>query len=239
MSQADPAQLLEWDSAFWGTAIGRVSGDVLTDERRAEIDDWARERSVECLYFLARADDPRTLALAGEAGFDLVDVRLELGRLVGEEPQPSTVRAHRAGDLPRLRAIARTSYDSTRFFADPRFPDERCRDLYETWIDESCNGWADIVLVSERNGDAVGYVTCHLDESRTASIGLIGVASESRGRGLGGELVSAALRWSSDQRAVEMSVVTQGANLPAQRLFQRCGFRTSSVGLWFHKWYSG
>ena len=31
--------------------------------------------------------------------------------------------------------------------------------------------------------------------------------------------------------------MTQGGNLPAQRLFQKQGGVSKSVGLWFHKWY--
>jgi hypothetical protein len=31
-------------------------------------------------------------------------------------------------------------------------------------------------------------------------------------------------------------VVTQARNVPAQRLYQKCGFITRSVELWFHRW---
>ena len=34
-----------------------------------------------------------------------------------------------------------------------------------------------------------------------------------------------------------MKVVTQGRNIAGQRLYQRCGFLTRSVELWYHKWY--
>jgi len=32
-------------------------------------------------------------------------------------------------------------------------------------------------------------------------------------------------------------VVTQGRNLAAQRLYQRNGFVTASLQLWYHRWF--
>jgi ribosomal protein S18 acetylase RimI-like enzyme len=93
------------------------------------------------------------------------------------------------------------------------------------------------VFVAEIDGDATGYVTCHLDRaSNQGSIGLIAVSGQTREKGLGRELVLTALGWCCRHGSSEVSVVTQGANVAAQRLFQRCGFRTYSMGLWFHRW---
>ncbi len=44
-------------------------------------------------------------------------------------------------------------------------------------------------------------------------------------------------RWLSDLDFDRVNVVTQGKNIPAQRAYQRCGFITRSVELWFHKWF--
>jgi dTDP-4-amino-4,6-dideoxy-D-galactose acyltransferase len=63
------------------------------------------------------------------------------------------------------------------------------------------------------------------------------MAEDARGGGLGRELVRAALTRIAESGAREASVVTQGANVAAQRLFQACGFRTASTKLWFHRWY--
>jgi dTDP-4-amino-4,6-dideoxy-D-galactose acyltransferase len=56
--------------------------------------------------------------------------------------------------------------------------------------------------------------------------------------GVGRALVVNAIRWFSGQGVDSVSVVTQGRNVRAQRLYQRCGFTTRSVELWFHRWFS-
>jgi dTDP-4-amino-4,6-dideoxy-D-galactose acyltransferase len=239
--RAEPGRILDWDSAFWAITVARVAAESLTPGRWVEIDAWARDGLVECLYFLAPADDHESVAVAQAAGFRFVDLRLELSRRRAAVEPGTHVRAYRSADLDALRTIARTSHEITRFYADPRFPRTRCADLYDTWIYRSCEeGWADAVLVAALDGDAAGYVTCHLDESSgRGSIGLIAVSAAARGKGLGRELVDGALAWMDDRGCRDASVVTQGANVAAQRLFQMCGFRTSSAALWFHRWYDG
>jgi dTDP-4-amino-4,6-dideoxy-D-galactose acyltransferase len=235
---APPAHLLEWDSTFWGVTVGRVAGETLTVDGWAAVDAWARARNVDSLYFLASSDDPQTTRIAQDAGFLLVDVRVELTQPSRPVDVARRVRPFDPGDLPTLRSIARMSHENTRFYADPHFPRERCSDLYDTWIVRSCEGWADAVLVAEVEGRAAGYVTCHLDAaSRRGSIGLIAAAAHVRSKGLGRELVIGALHWCRAQDMTEVSVVTQGSNVRAQRTFQACGFRTSATGLWFHRWY--
>jgi dTDP-4-amino-4,6-dideoxy-D-galactose acyltransferase len=211
----------------------------MTVELAVAVDAWAAENTASCVYFLARADDQETVDAAQQAHFRFVDVRLQLDQGLSAVERTPRVRPYDSRDLEPLRAIARTSHEITRFYADPHFPRARCSELYDTWIVRSCEeGFADGVLVTEVDGHAAGYVTCNLDEdARSGSIGLIAVAASERGAGLGDELVRAALSWMGERGAVEASVVTQGANVAAQRMFQRAGFRTSSVNLWFHRWY--
>ena len=146
------------------------------------------------------------------------------------------VRQHREADVETLRRIARTSHTDTRFYADPRFPRERCDDLYETWIRRSCEGWADVVLVAERDGGPVGYMTVHRRDG-FGNLGLLGVDEAWRRHGVGETLARGALAWCADNGLARSMLFTQARNVGSQRLFQRLGFRTSAVDLWFHKWF--
>jgi GNAT superfamily N-acetyltransferase len=228
-----PGELLEWDTEFWGRTIGRVRGGRLDETRLADVDQWARANDVECLYFLADADDPASAHVAEHGGFGLMDVRVELERPAARAELPEGLREATPADRERLRAIAASSHGATRFYADPRFPDERCDDLYDTWITRSLDGWAAGVLVAEPGG----YVSCHLD-GETGSIGLIAVEEGARGGGVGVSLSLGAVAWCAARGAERMTVVTQGRNVPALRTFGRAGFLVSTVGLWFHKWYA-
>jgi dTDP-4-amino-4,6-dideoxy-D-galactose acyltransferase len=228
-------QFLEWDSAFFGVPTGRVVGDTLTAERVGRIDGWCAGRGVKWLYFLARADDAGTVRVAEAARFGLVDVRLTFARDLtrGEVPGRSPlVRPFELGDLPAVRRIGRVSYTDSRFYYDGRVPREKCDELFETWSAKACTKGYES-LVAEQDGEVVGYVA----GDAVGNIELIGVAEAARGKGVGRALVESAVAWAAGDGWAEMTVVTQGRNVAAQRLYQRCGFVTKSVGLYYHKWY--
>lgn len=230
----DPAELLDWDTEFWGKRIGRVRGSTL--DRAASIDAWADAHDIDALFFLADAEDPRAAHAAERAGWQMMDIRVELERPADRAPLAEVIREARPDDGAKLVAIASKSHGVTRFYADPKFPDERCDQLYETWIANSLAGWAAGVLVADGDNGPAGYVSCHLDEG-TGSIGLIAVDADARRAGLGVALAGSAVAWCAERGAERMTVVTQARNLPALRTFERVGFLVSSVGLWFHKWY--
>jgi len=153
-----------------------------------------------------------------------------------EEGAPN-VREFRPSDRGALCALARVSHTDTRFFFDGGFEAERCHALYQTWIEKSSNGYADAVWVAETERGPSGYVSCHLSAEGTGRIGLLAVHSEERGRGLARQLVSRALEYFGCKGMTSASVVTQGRNIAAQRLYQRCGFVTDSIQLWYHRWF--
>lgn len=235
---------LDWDSRFFGRRIARLNGPRLDQTRQddplKDALDWCAAERVDCLYLLAESDDAATVELARRHGFALTDVRITFERTWREQASPASfIRPAQPQDLPALKAIARASHTDTRFYYDSHFPRDLCDALYETWIENSCNGFAQAVLVAEHNQTACGYVTCHLHNdgpTHEAQLGLIAVAEAQRGRGFGKALTHAFIHWAAQQGAARMTVVTQGRNIAAQRLYQQHGFLTQSLQLWFHYW---
>jgi len=233
---------LEWDSSFFGYNIALVNAERLTDATAAEVRNWCHENRIDCLYFLADASDPATVRVAEDNGFRFLDVRLTLGTTIGEIPSSrlpgGTIRFGKPADANVLRSIASQSHRDSRFYYDPYFSRSQCDALYQTWIEKSLNGYAEAVLVAEYNDELVGYLSCHTHSPGKGEIGLFAVRSKAQGKGLGHGLVSESLRWFSANGRSQVTVVTQGRNVPSQRVYQRCGFQTKLVQLWYHAWFS-
>lgn len=241
---AELCQYLEWDSNFFKNRIGAIRVNRLSSDEMETVVEWCKAEKIDCLYLAVEAHDNETVRLAEDHQFRFVDIRLTLdcnlastiSSLSGESNVP--FRQAVPTDIPALKAIARVVHTDTRFFHDPQFPHSLCEALYETWIEKSCTGYADVVFTPVIDSQPVGYISCHLPTTNAdAKIGLVGIAPDAQGFGLGGELIAHALAYFNEQQVPYVTVVTQGRNTRAQRLYQRFGFLTKSVHLWYHKWF--
>lgn len=230
---------LDWDSRFFGVSIARAVPSRVDRVTRDAILDWCRAEDIDCLYFLAD-EDAETMRVLEDAAFSRVDdrVTLELQPIPPVAPRQADTRTACQSDIAALRNIAAVSHYDTRFYNDRHFDRERCDELYRVWIEKSCQGWADHVEVVERNGHAIGYLTVHLHEPDSASVGLVGVEPAYRRHGIGVHLMDGALAWLSGQSVTRVRTATQGRNLASQGFFQKAGFRLTGRAIWYHRWFS-
>lgn len=135
-----------------------------------------------------------------------------------------------------LEEIAAASHRGGRFERDPGFGVERAVELYRTWIRKSVMGGNEHVIVAEADGKAAGYSVCKMSANDNV-IWLVAVDERARGKGIGTDLVHAALDFFAAQGKPVVRVVTQAENVAAQRLYQRCGFVTRSCTFTYHKWF--
>ncbi len=233
MSLVEP---LEWDSSFFGFAIGKVRGDIAASEVGLAVQE-ADARKLRCTYLLVAGGDDQLLARAQEHGFLVRDIRVELERPVAGHPASlaADMRLGRLDDLPELEAIARGQFRGTRFFTDSGFPPDRSAELYVEWLRKGLAGEPGWTALVADNG--CGFVVCQLDSSSSVGvIGLLGVASDVTGRGVGSALITGAGSLFTGGSLLTARVVTQGHNVAAQRLYQAHGYRTSKMHLWLHRW---
>lgn len=231
----------EWETSFFGVKTARVLPSRVTSVDIQSILEECRLSSVQVVHYLADADDDNSVLAAEQAGFHLVDVRITLEWNVTSIPSNQTnnctIRDFLAKDVPVLQEIARSSYSQTRFYYDRHYSKERCDELYATWIAKTCQEESGRVIVSERDGAIVGFVTCVTEpDILEGKIGLVGVRRDAQGKAVGRTLVTEAQRWFAAAGMRRVTVVTQIRNISAQRLYQRCGFVTCGIGFWYHKW---
>ena len=234
---------LPWDSTFFGFPVARVGAGTMDGPQCHEAIEWCLAEGVRLLYFLAD-NDAVIWALAADSGFRPVDIRVEMEYEPSRPTIPSMART--AGivlreateeDLHDLLPVAATAHTDSRFFADPAVPPEKARELFALWLKRSVrHEIADVVFVAAVEGRPVSYISGSLTNG-LGSIGLVGVHEEARKRGIGLAMVRHLLEWFRQRGAAKITVVTQGRNSGSQRVYQRCGFVTQSVRVWFHRWF--
>jgi dTDP-4-amino-4,6-dideoxy-D-galactose acyltransferase len=233
-------EFLPWDTEFFGFRIGRVKTERMLVHDLSDISDFVTFEKIDCVYFLSDMQCTTTPHIAASGEFYVVDVRVEMeldpNRTKRTKTKKVPIRTATTDDTDALAKIARIAHTDSRFFHDRNFPRERCADFYETWLRKSIDGWANATLVADHQGVPSGYITCHLDPSNIGRIGLIGVDENARGQGLGGALVESAIDWLTKNGVQKITVVTQGRNAVAQRLYQKAGFLTANTKVWHHQW---
>lgn len=217
--------VLDFDTEWFGIKVGRYDDDPLLAHR------WALENEIELLYTLVPMAKVKLADIAIREGSRIVDVRVEFS--APTKLGPWYVRLATDDDLDELSRIARTSFQNTRFYNDVRLPRERVDALYENWLRESYKDGS-IIVAPDEEDNPDGFVTV----DKAGDIGLIAVRDGLRKRGLGFQLVTAALDLSFDEKHKMMNVVTQSGNIGAQRTFQKAGFRSTRTDIWLHRWFS-
>ena len=233
---------LSWDSDFWGFAVGRIDGALLRMGEAENVSDWCNQNEIRCLYFAADGSDAETLQCAYRAGFQFVDVRmnLECDAPVGsvEAPSDLPVRPVAETDLEALKAIARRAHYDSRFFKDLNFDRSKCAKLYETWIERDFESGQVLGFFPKNRAEAGGYLTLARESCEIARLGLIAVEESLRGLGAGRMLLDAAMSAAAELGAKKIRVATQGTNVAALKLYEKAGFRVCDVKIWFHRWLS-
>lgn len=235
---------LPWDTEFFKMNVAQLKVARIDSTTLAAVLDWCEQEQVMCLYYEADINDPTSIHLAESSGFKLVDVRMVLGIDLrydvfndsNDFVEGLIIRPFKKEDITALELIAKEGFKISRYYFDTDFPAGACERLYIVWIRNSCNGFADEVLVAELKGQPVGFLTCKAYEGFGRII-LVGVDPKFRGRSIGSHLVSEAVRWFRNNGLNLIKVVTQARNIGAQRLYQAAGFKTLSVSLFYHKWF--
>lgn len=185
------------------------------------------------------SDDAPAIWAAEQAGLRLMDVAVDLTiKLSRTSLPPSRTRGHvaRAGvpaDIPAMQAMTIGAFGLTRFALDPFFSSAQVDHFYSTWAANLFSGLADMVLVAEIDGQLAGFVSCKLTGDNRGRIPLVATAASFRGRGIGGDLVGAALVWFADAGCDIAYVKTQTANYPAVAVYERAGFTACQSELTF------
>jgi ribosomal protein S18 acetylase RimI-like enzyme len=224
---------VDWDSAFWGREVATARPGAAAPGL-----DAARLASsgFDLVYALCPTGRLAEVREAEDAGFRTVDLRCEVALRTAPCARRAGVRIVPAdsGALVAAADLAGTIHTNTRFANDPGLDRELVAALYRKWIerDAAVPGWE--VLVAADGGEVTGYVTHGPGADGSGTIGLIGVGGGARGRGIGGDLLAAAIAAESAAGRPQLRVVTHGGDAGSMAMYKAAGFTVESLHVWLH-----
>ena len=252
-------RVLPWDSEMFGFRAARidvlaVSGGYSEARENAslllmQVVDAASAAQIRHLVTRIDASSLAQAHALADNGFELIDgiqtfaLDLRCRPSSGEDPAVNT-RLATLADAGPIAEIARTSFVYDRFHNDVSIGAEAADLLHEAWAHNSLTGQAaDALLVAAERPDIIdAFVTIRIDSNsaaalgvRFASIPLVATSQRARGKGAARRATEAALAWCQAKQVDTVEVGTQLSNLPAARLYQSVGFRTTAISLTYRK----
>lgn len=147
-------------------------------------------------------------------------------------------------DMAQCLDIASQSYTLDRFHSDPLISKERADQVHRLWVENSFRKIsADQVWVAEYQQNAHAYYTGSIDKvsqqvfpDTIGHIGLVAAGQAVRGKEVATALCVFALHGFRQMGVRHVEVGTQIANIAAQRIYQKAGFRPVNSFLTFRGW---
>jgi dTDP-4-amino-4,6-dideoxy-D-galactose acyltransferase len=124
----------------------------------------------------------------------------------------------------------------SRFKVDENFKNQEFERLYTKWIENSFDTGKNARVfgyVSEEK--LLGFVTLGV-KNNIPDIGLIAVDEQARGQGIGSKLLQFLYALLLHEQQQELTVTTQGKNLPAMAFYQKNFFEVFSTTYIYHVW---
>lgn len=149
----------------------------------------------------------------------------------------STERYTEQTASPALLHLAYESGNYSRFRADPHLSEQQFQAIYQEWINNSVNHSIakEVLVIRNLENELLGMATLG-EKNNRGDIGLLAVSEKARGQHVGTNLVKSAQHYFLTQQYTHSQVVTQETNIPACRLYEKCGYHKETTEFFFHFW---
>lgn len=138
--------------------------------------------------------------------------------------------------LSDLHELAYESGKYSRFLLDSNFRKDKFQKLYKIWVDNSLTKkFADDVLVMSIDNALAGFIT-YKSESDFAQIGLIAVAPNFQGQGIGRKLLNFVENVLLERNIFELRIPTQLKNEAACSFYKKQGYKVVETTHIMHYW---
>ncbi len=251
-------QFLDWDTKQLGVPTAKINLPAVLPESLIlrEILKNARDQGLKLIYLIISREEKNLINTAKDLGGILVDHKITfLQRHSRDNENPvglpnsldSRFRGNDGGNIEiyneplpcsKLISLAFESGKYSRFRADPNITQKQFEDIYRQWMINSVNhSVADDVLVyrDSYSQKILGMITVG-EKNQRGDIGLLAVDPDARGKNIGTKLIHAAQQYFIKKHYHQSQVVTQQDNIPACKVYEKCGYHIEKIEYFFHFW---
>ena len=229
-------KLLSWDSDFFGVRVGCIKLSKATSLTVLQNTLKGGEFDLVYIFFEGGSDNILRARLHA-IGASCYDRKLTFSKSLNGCSCPSDIVVYNGGDRNDLESLSLVSSQYSRFRRDLRLAD-KANTMYREWMHASLSRkLADVIFVYWEKHVIKGMATVQKNKRfGVASIGLIAVDKDCRGKGIGKRLMQAVESSLVGTGIEELEVVTQAENTAAISLYYKCGFVIKSEQDVYHWW---
>jgi dTDP-4-amino-4,6-dideoxy-D-galactose acyltransferase len=226
-------QRLIWDSSFFGYEVGKVE---VNNCSFFDLDDFIQKtKDFKLIYLFSKQvlNLPKIIE---------VDRKVVLSQFCSEIKGENNTKLQSFNAekhcFDELKKLALESGIYSRFYLDKNFKNQEYEKLYTRWIENAVNDDTalDIVIALNNSNSIIGFATLNQKNGLLADIGLVAVSKESRGIGVGKQLMEEVVLRSKQFGFEEIQVVTQMNNIAAMNLYQSTNFKIKEITNIYHIW---
>jgi dTDP-4-amino-4,6-dideoxy-D-galactose acyltransferase len=222
---------LSWDSHFWQEKIGSLDIGSFYDNNDIK-DELKGYAFVQALVPIEKND---VVLKLNKLGFSLADLRVTLSKKIINtllDNSDLTIKKLSLEDESSSLDIIKGQFTKSRYLKTNIFSSSKVEDFYKVWIHNAILGLHDNECLGAFSKDKLIAVCSLKFTSSVAQIGLFGVHSSVQGKGVGKDFLIKIHNYLLEKSFNELSVVTQGENINAIKLYNRAGFELNKYEYW-------
>jgi dTDP-4-amino-4,6-dideoxy-D-galactose acyltransferase len=232
------AELLDWDSKFFGYSVARVVLDKYGCENLDELFEQIKSEKIKLTYFFVPSYETKLNDLIAKRGLKLIDQKTTYAKETGKQSNYSNEIIEFQGEAvkDKLIELGLQAGLFSRFRLDKNFSNNEYERLYGEWLIKSLNKELALKSFIAKEGSDITGITTLGKKTEFAEIGLVAVDSKFRGKGIGYDLIHYADNVAFELGFKEIKVATQLRNAAACSLYEKCNFKIESIINVYHYW---
>lgn len=229
---------LKWDSDYFGISCARVNltGTINKNEK----EDIIKLCSGYDFVTISNLDNNKLNNhwIGIETNAFLVDMNIQLIKELDHKPVTVDKTTFVFNDYQineQVLDIANGSFQYSRFFNDPKLPEDKAKNIYQHWTESAFERDDKYFVICEKDSQVLGYILFSLEKDSSV-IELIAVNKDHQRKNVGKMMIQAMESYMIDKGSNKIKVGTQVSNISALQFYSKMGFIVSSCNSVYHMW---